>query len=80
VGLSVHIMCSVTSDKDKRFKLTKDNLTDTQFRKLVELLYSYRDAFASEIHEQPGVKGAEYEIKLQPGVQPTRKRQYRYSL
>ena len=64
---------------NKGFKLTQGDLTKVQFHELVELLYTYRDAFASEIHELPGVKGVEYEIKLKAGTQPTRKRQYRYS-
>ena len=64
---------------DKGFRLTCDNLTQQQFTELVSLLYEYKDAFASDINELPGVKGVEYEVKLQPGTRPKRQRQYRYS-
>ena len=64
---------------DKGFCLTGDNLTSQQFAELVSLLYEYNDAFATDIGDLPGVKGVEYEIKLQPGTRPKRQRQYRYS-
>jgi len=62
----------------KGFKTQPKDLTAENFKQLVELLYDYRDVFATEITDLPGVKDVEYNITLQPNARPTRPRQFRY--
>ena len=60
------------------FKLTPGDLAQEQFAELVDLLYNYRHVFAQDVKDLPGVKGVEYDLRLQPGTRPKRQRQYRY--
>jgi len=64
--------------REKGFKLSQDDLTSSQFAELIDLLFEYRQLFATDMKELPGVKGVEYDIKIQPGAHPKRQRQYRY--
>lgn len=60
------------------FKLTLGDLNQTQFEELVDILYEYREVFATEVTQLPGVRDVEYEIKLKHGTKPKRQRQFRY--
>jgi len=63
---------------DIGFKLTPGDLTASQFEELVDILYEYKQVFATKVTELPGVRDVEYSIKLTPGARPKRQRQYRY--
>lgn len=60
------------------FRLEDTDLNPDQFVELVDLLYTYRGAFAQDVKGLPCVKDVQYNITLQPGARPKRQRQYRY--
>jgi len=60
------------------FQVQQADLTTQQFGELIDLLYEYKDVFATDIKDLPGVKDVEYDIQLQPGARPKRQRQFRY--
>ena len=57
-------------------KLDNDNLTPDQFRRMVELLFEYREIFCSELQDLPLTNLKPYSIRLKPDVKPIRLRRY----
>ena len=48
--------------KAKGFRFSVDHLTPDQFSQLVDVLHDFRQAFATELHEMPGLKDYQYDI------------------
>ena len=63
--------------KGKGFRFSVDHLTPDQFSQLVDVLHDFRHVFATELHEMPGLKDYQYDIRLKDGAKPVRPRQYR---
>ena len=63
--------------REKGFNTTNTDITQEEFEQLVDLLYQYKDCFATEVTDLCGVKDIEYKIRLKENAQPKRPGQYK---